>query len=199
MLSTHDENPGERQGSDQESRSRRDSLNAYELDSMMPRFGWLDDKYDPCTAKFYGAASGFAFLHKTQDFFANNMNDDEGAAALKDLFDAPLPPSKSVDVGRLVNELMPPKEEALELTRAFFAHSNTLFQFLEENVVLDMANRLYDLDPDDFEDADHAFLPLYNLILGLGCLYDQRLHRAQGCRKIVSEAYVPAWLHGRRC
>ncbi|KAK5021072.1 Gypsy retrotransposon integrase-like protein 1 [Exophiala sideris] len=167
-----------------------EELNPATLDSMMRRRGRLEFG-DPWAAQFYGAPSGAAFLHRLTEFFGNGNSpapsNGSSPSTISLLFDAPLPSSSFLDDVSLVEPILPQRQTATALISVVFAHVYPVFLFLHEPTFHEMVERLYIRDTIQYERADHQFLPLFSLVIGLGYLFSQSEHRKHGCRKTVSQ------------
>ncbi|KAJ9503536.1 Gypsy retrotransposon integrase-like protein 1 [Exophiala xenobiotica] len=176
----------------QETTPTDDQNNGPMLDSMMSRYGRVESG-DPWAAKFYGAPSGAAFLHRLTEFFgAGNSppmaSTDSSPSAISLLFDAPLPTDRSLDDTPPIEPLLPHRTTAAALISVVFAHAYPIFLFLHEPTFHEMVDRIYTKDPVQYERADRAFLPLFFLVMGLGYLFSQSEHQKHGCRQAVSQA-----------
>lgn len=194
LLGTPEES--RRESSGQESGDNKDegADEMSKLDSMMGYYGRLTI-HDPKTAEFYGASSGLAFLHRTKEYFENPSGaagDDEMSdsthAAIGQLFDAPLPEKQALALGVPMSHLLPHRDTALGLARAVFTQAYYLYQFMHDSTFLEHADRLYRLEPMEYDESDHLFLPLFYIVTGLGFLFSQGEHRKYGCRGATSHA-----------
>ncbi|KIX07569.1 uncharacterized protein Z518_02222 [Rhinocladiella mackenziei CBS 650.93] len=171
------------------------------LDSMMSSYG-RDASDNPWNTRFYGAPSGLAFLHRTQEFFNSQSPDGSPGSkspqsAISQLFDAPFPRNYLGDEPAPVESLLPPKDTALSLVTTVFTTSYLVFQIFNEMAFYQMVDRIYDKHVTQFEETDHAFMPLFHIVLGIGYLFSQNEHRNQGCRQANTEA-MKHYLMARR-
>lgn len=194
LLGTPDESRRESSGQESGDTNQEDTDEMTKLDSMMSYYGRMTI-HDPKTADFYGASSGLAFLHRTKEYFENPSGaasefemSDSTHLAIGKLFDAPLPEKQALAVGVPMSHLLPHRDTALGLLRAVFTQAFPLYQFMHELTFLEKVDRLYRLEPVDYDDTDHLFLPLFYIVTGLGFLFSQEQHRKYGCRGAVSHA-----------
>ena len=174
--------------------SRQDNSRSPQLENMVGcqgRMSSLDHK----KAEFYGGSSGFAFLQRTKEF----LDDDEGGSVVSDLsdstqdamthlFDSPLPNKQALDIGGPISHLLPSRSTATHLLHTVFVRTYPLFEFLHEPAFQERTDRIYELEPMDFDDSDHDFLPLFYVVVGLGFLFSQHKHQTYGCGRAVSQA-----------
>lgn len=167
-----------------------------QLESMMDSYGQMD--LGGKERDFYGAASGLAWIQRTRNYFedassttseSTNQPDMEDAAAIQ-LFDAPLPPALALASDLSVSHPLPPRETATELLRVVFTQVYPMFHFLCEDDFHASTDRIYDIPPQDFEEDDQSFLPLFYLVMALGYLFSRHEHSQLGCRTSVGQAWV---------
>lgn len=149
---------------------------------------------DRRTASFYGDSSGFAFLQKTKQLFDDAQGSPHDTdisqsteQAITRLFDAPLPDKQALDTDVPVSHLLPSRQSASDLLQVVFAQVYPLLQFLHAPSFQERTDRIYDIDPMEYDDSDHDFLPLLFAVLGLGFLFSQKKHQQYGCRRAVIE------------
>ena len=166
-----------------------------ELENMMENEEQLSS-LDRKTASFYGDASGFAFLQKTKRMFDENKTGDERRGselsestqkAITRLFDSPLPDKQALHADVPVSHLLPSRKSASELLKVVFSQVYPLLQFLNARSFQERTDRIYDVDPMDYTDDDHDFLPLLFSVIGLGFLFSQSKHQQYGCQRAVTE------------
>lgn len=151
---------------------------------------------DRKTASFYGDSSGFAFLQKTKQLFDDTQGtggSDMSAStqkAITQLFDSPLPDKQALKVDVPMSNLLPSRKTASQLLNVVFGQVYPLLQFLHEPTFQEKTNRIYELEPMEFEDSDHDFLALLYSVLALGFLFSQAKHQKYGCARAVTEGYV---------
>ena len=179
---------------DQESESPDPSNGGPELENWMEDEGQLSS-LDRKTASFYGDASGFAFLQKTKRMFDETKSDERRGSELSEstqkaitrLFDSPLPDKQALHADVPVSHLLPSRKSASDLLRVVFSQVYPLLQFLNEPSFQEQTDRIYNVDPMDYTDADHDFLPLLFSVIGLGFLFSQSKHQQYGCQRAVTE------------
>lgn len=81
------------------------------------------------------------------------------------------PQSDNVSDATTPTALLPPRATAIFLVETCLDKACVLMRFIHRPSFMVRAARLYDLRPDDYEDDDSAFLPLFYLALGVGCLF----------------------------
>jgi hypothetical protein len=118
------------------------------------------------------------------------ISNDADADAISRLFDSPISEKQILASEIPSSELLPSRKTATELVNLVFRRTYPLLQFLHESAFRQSMGRLYDLDPMDFEEADHDFLPLFHSVTALGYLFDQDAHKKYGCKGTVNHAYV---------
>lgn len=166
------------------------------LDSMMDSYGQMTINSSGGRERdFYGAASGLAWIRRARDYFqdAASVGSDESEegeanhSATVQLFDAPLPPKQTLSTDGPIVQLLPPRETASRLVQVVFAQVYPLFHFIHENDFQASTDKIYSLDPSEYNEAEQAFLPLFNLVIGLGYLFSRDEHDKYGCRQAVAQ------------
>ncbi|KAJ4608870.1 Gypsy retrotransposon integrase-like protein 1 [Exophiala dermatitidis] len=147
------------------------------------------------STEYYGGGSGFAFLHQTQQLFNQDSPGTEGPSnrhvdvdAMSRLFDSPLPDKQALAIDVPFAKLLPSRQTAMRLLHVVFGQTYQLLQFLHEPSFKKQVDRIYDLDPMDFEDTDHDFLPLFYMVTALGYLFHQEMHHKYGCNGTLNQA-----------
>ena len=179
---------------DQDSDTPERGNDSARLENMMEDEEQLSS-IDRKTASFYGDSSGFAFLQKTRQLFdetnRNDQKDNEPShstqTAITKLFDSPLPDKQALEADEPVSRLLPSRESCSELLKVVFTQVYPLLQFLHEPSFQSRTDRIYDIDPMDYDDSDHDFLPLLFSVIGLGFLFSKQKHQRYGCRRAVTE------------
>lgn len=166
-----------------------------DLENMMDGQGCFtaSDQSGPI---YYGGQSGFKFLEKTQQLFQDDgeadprdkMSPSPNHVALSHLFDAPLPDRQALSSRVAVNQLLPQRPTAARLLKIVFEQTYQLLQFIDVPWFNAHTERIYDMDPNDYEDMDHDFLPLFFGVMAIGYLFDTPRHRKHGCRKTIDQA-----------
>ncbi|OAP61627.1 hypothetical protein AYL99_03830 [Fonsecaea erecta] len=170
-----------------------DSSSEDHLENMLDGKGRLTSNKN--STEYYGGGSGFAFLQQTQLLFNQDTPATEprngshlSLDAMSRLFDSPLPDKQALATDIPISKLLPSRQSATELLHAVFGQTYQLLQFLHEPTFQKQTDRIYDLDPMDFEDSDHDFLPLFYSVTALGYLFHQKVHHKYGCRGAVNQA-----------
>lgn len=170
-----------------------DDSSGDQLENMLDGRGRLTSNKN--STEYYGGGSGFAFLQQTQLLFNQDSPGTESPAgrllpldAVSRLFDSPLPDKQALATDIPITRLLPSRKTASELLHVVFGQTYQLLQFLHEPTFQQQTDRIYDLDPMDFEDSDHDFLPLFYSVTALGYLYHQRMHEKYGCKGAVNQA-----------
>jgi hypothetical protein len=152
---------------------------------------------DHKTAAFYCDSSGFAFLQKTKQLFDDTQgssNDSDLSTstqrAITQLFDSPLPDKQALQVDVPVSNLLPKRQTASDLLHVVFGQVYPLLQFLDQPTFQERTDRIYEVEPMDYTDSDHDFLPLLYAVLALGFLFSQEKHQQYGCARAVTEGYA---------
>jgi len=182
-----DDNPGSN-----EPETKDDDPGNDTLDSMMSRYG-REETGDPWAAKFYGAPSGVAFIHRMQECFGDGDSSTTEASGshpsvISQLFDAPLPFHEVADDRSPVESLLPHRKTADALVNVVLARAYPIFLFLREPTFHEMLDRIYTREPLQYDTEDRSYLPLFLLIMGLGYLFSQSEHQKYGCKRAVSQA-----------
>ncbi|ETN44570.1 uncharacterized protein HMPREF1541_10240 [Cyphellophora europaea CBS 101466] len=171
-----------------------DSL-AGDLENMMDgqgRFTTADDN----NLTYFGGPSGFTFLHKTQQLFGDDESAGTGPPkpasphhlALSHLFDSPLPDKQALSTSVSINQLLPSRATATRLLSIVFEQTHQLLRFIDESWFHTQTDRIYELDPIDYADSDHDFLPLFLGVVAVGYLFDPQRHKTYGCRRTIDQA-----------
>ncbi len=169
-----------------------------QLENMMDGLGQMGsvDRQNPKKQAFYGGSSGFAFLQKTQGLFSGNERNPVGSSDLSNtaedaitrVFDSPLPDRPALDTDVPMSQLLPHRRTATKLVKVVFNQAYPLLQLVDQESFQTQTDRIYDLDPIDFEDSDHDFLPLFYAVVAIGFLFSQTVHKEYGCRRALSQA-----------
>ncbi|OQV00477.1 Fungal specific transcription factor domain-containing protein [Cladophialophora immunda] len=170
-----------------------DSSSEDHLENMLDGKGRLTSTKN--STEYYGGGSGFAFLQQTQLLFHRDSPTAElrngghlSLDAMSRLFDSPLPDKQALATDIPISKLLPSRQSATELLHAVFGQTYQLLQFLHEPTFQKQTDRIYNLDPMDFEDSDHDFLPLFYSVTALGYLFHQKMHHKYGCKGAVNQA-----------
>lgn len=184
---------GASQQADENPQDETDSL-AGDLENMMDgqgRFTAADDN----NLAYFGGPSGFTFLQKTQQLFGDDSSDDQPPKpasphhlALSHLFDSPLPDKQALSSSISINQLLPSRATASRLLSIVFEQTHQLLRFLDEPWFQAQTDRIYQLNPSDYSDSDHDFLPLFFGVVAVGYLFDPLRHKGYGCRRTIDQA-----------
>ncbi|KAJ9629169.1 Gypsy retrotransposon integrase-like protein 1 [Knufia peltigerae] len=147
------------------------------------------------STEYYGGGSGFAFLQRTQELFnpeaalhGHPRTGNIGSDVISRLFDSPLPDKQALATDVPFSQLLPSRQTATGLLNIVFGQTYHLLHFLHEPAFQKQTERIYDLDPIEFSDSDHDFLPLFYAVTALGYLFNGQLHRSYGCKGAVNQA-----------
>lgn len=187
-----DSTSGASHHADEQPRDDVDSL-AGDLENMMDgsgRFTAADNNL-----AYFGGPSGFTFLQKTQQLFGDDDSDEQPSkpasphhVALSHLFDSPLPDKQALSSNTSIGQLLPSRAVAAHLLNIVFRQTYQLLQFIDEPWFHAQVSRIYDIDPVDYSDADHDFLPLFFGVIAVGYLFDSQRHESYGCRRTIDQA-----------
>lgn len=166
------------------------------LDSMMDSYGQMIMNANGGMERgFYGAASGLAWIQRARRYFGDS--DSDGSTASEDhevnssaavqIFDAPLPSRQALHVDDTILQPLPPRVTATHLLHVVFTHVYPMFHFLCEQDFQDSTDRIYQLEPHQYQERDQLFLPLFYLVVGLGQLFSKEEHDRQGCWSSTSQ------------
>ncbi|KAH8595788.1 fungal-specific transcription factor domain-containing protein [Bisporella sp. PMI_857] len=130
---------------------------------------------------FHGGSSGAVFMGRMREEFGGLLGRPHGSPFLPRLprpmplgpiYDSPRSNADSpMDIGlpNLVD--LPPREIARALCVNSLECACSLMRFIHQPTFYEMFDRVYDLPPDMFGDAENRFLPLLYVILALGCMF----------------------------
>ena len=167
-----------------------------QLDSMMDSYGQMTMNANGSMDRdFYGAASGLAWIQTARSYFGDSDvggsseggEDEDSSSAAVQIFDAPLPPKKALRADAPVSEMLPARDTATELLHVVFTQVYPMFYFIREQDFQESTDRLYQLDPNQYQERDQNFLPLFYIVVGLGQLFSKQEHDKQGCWSSVSQ------------
>lgn len=148
------------------------------LDSMVEATGRLDID-EGHKVEFHGHSSGMTYLNHLNNQFGGLLGEVRLNAATWPMPKAmkllahdsshsssQSPPENISDV-----TLLPPKETATALVETCLDKACVLMRFMHRPSFMDMMNRLYSKRPEDYDDDENMFLPLFYLTLAVGCLF----------------------------
>ncbi|KAH0841909.1 fungal transcriptional regulatory protein [Fonsecaea pedrosoi] len=191
--SIFDSPPGSPTSTDADGTGPLDVTSEDHLENMLDGKGRITSTKN--STEYYGGGSGFAFLQQTQLLFHQDSpttglrnGTHLSLDAMSRLFDSPLPDKQALATDIPISKLLPSRQAATELLHAVFGQTYQLLQFLHEPTFQKQTDRIYNLDPMDFEDSDHDFLPLFYSVTALGYLFHQKMHHRYGCKGAVNQA-----------
>lgn len=170
--------------------SEEDDEDQEKLDSMMDSYGQMTMNQDAGMERdFYGAASGLAWIQRARTYFGDTnfsggtrTNEEEAnKSAAVQLFDTPLPSAHNLRIKAWAPQLLPPRATATKLLHVVFRQVYPMFHFLYEQDFQDSTDRIYDMEPIQYQESDRSFLSLFHLVIGLGYLLSIEEHDKQGC------------------
>ena len=167
------------------------------MHSMLNSYGQMTvNSHDDMARDFYGAASGLAFIQRTSDILQNprssspystDISNELSNSATVQLFDAPLPPKQAHHTNTPVSQLLPSRPVADRLVHLVFTQVYPMFHFLCSEDFDQSANRVYGKSPQEYDEVDYGFLPLFYLVMGLGYLFSREEHDKYGCRNAMAQ------------
>ncbi|EWC44030.1 hypothetical protein DRE_01382 [Drechslerella stenobrocha 248] len=151
-----------------------------QLETMVEATGRLDidesGRFD-----FHGHSSGFAYLNKLKEQLGDLLGTDNGRAAAHKLRPfRPIPQQFSSNVtspnsSYLSDALpLPPREVAKELSDSCLTEALLIFRFIHRPSFDNLVDRLYGIDFEDYKNEEHLFLPVFYLVLAIGCVFTRR-------------------------
>lgn len=147
------------------------------LESMVEAAGRLEID-EAGHMDFHGHSSGVAFLAHINSQFGNLLGGDSTelkkmrSTAFPAVFDSPgSSASSSPDAGLQRTALLPPKDIAKVLVDTCLDDACVLMRFVHRPSFNQMMDRVYDMDPGNYGEAENSFLPLLYLSLAVGCLF----------------------------
>jgi hypothetical protein len=85
---------------------------------------------------------------------------------------------------------LPPREVAIELATSALNEACVLFNFVHKPSFFFMLEEIYLLNPAQYTDKEHRFLPLLYTVLALGYLFSCNERAHFGYSHAISEGYV---------
>jgi hypothetical protein len=145
------------------------------LDSMVEATGRLDVD-ETGHIDFHGHSSGLTFLTHLNNQFGGFLGDMKmGSASWPVSWSSQGSPASTSHSPQNENlpdvTLLPPRGTATLLVETCLDKACVLMRFIHRPSFMSMADRLYDLKAEDYDDEEHSFLPLFYLSLGVGCLF----------------------------
>lgn len=152
-----------------ESSSEKDSP----LESMVEATGRLDVD-DEGHMDFHGHSSGVTYLAHLNHRFGDLLGEVKlGNQAFNEANAYNTPTSTSLSPGENLPDtsLLPSREIAQILVECCVEQACVLMRFIHVPSFMHMMGRIYDENPEHYEDDDNTFLPLLYLAMGVGCLF----------------------------
>ncbi|KAK6510341.1 hypothetical protein TWF506_009457 [Arthrobotrys conoides] len=150
------------------------------LETMVEATGRLDLD-ESGRLDFHGHSSGFTYLNKLREQFGDLLGPEVGTTTLLRLRPfRPLPePTRSNTGSPSSNYLLdtvplPPRETARELTNSCLGEALLLFRFIHRPTFDSLSDRLYSRDFEEYGNEEHSFLPVFYLVLAIGCVFTRK-------------------------
>ncbi|KAI5950929.1 ASG1 [Candida jiufengensis] len=136
-----------------------------------------------------------------------NMNDVSDFMYEKDTI---IPPPRQASVGsssedsslplspREIKSLLPSKEETLQLIYTTWYKACVLFRFYHRPSLLEEIELLYSLDPSEYEDRQHKFLPFLYSSLACGCLFSKTPYESSSHNENLEDDGFKYFLEARK-
>lgn len=131
---------------------------------------------------FHGGSSGTVFVRRIREQLGGLMGGTNGQHFLPRLPRSPLGPiydfsprsaTESPHESALPNTVdLPSREVALQLASNALHCGCSLLSFVHQPSFWEMLDRIYDLPPENYGDAEHKFLALLYVTLALGCMFN---------------------------
>lgn len=93
---------------------------------------------------------------------------------------------------------LPPKEETLRLIYACWTKGCVLFRFYHRPSLLEEVDLLYSIDPRDYGDRQHQFLPLFYLTLACGLLFSKNSAKSSADNTILEDEGYRYFMSARK-
>ncbi|RVD82985.1 uncharacterized protein DFL_007390 [Arthrobotrys flagrans] len=133
------------------------------LETMVEATGRLDLD-ESGRLDFHGHSSGFTYLNKLREQFGDLLGPEVGTTTLLRLRPFRPFPSRHVQIlGRLV-----------ELANSCLGEALLLFRFIHRPTFDSLADRLYSRDFEEYGNEEHSFLPVFYLVLAIGCVFTRK-------------------------
>ncbi|KAL8699941.1 MAG: hypothetical protein Q9224_001196 [Gallowayella concinna] len=148
------------------------------LESMVHEAGSLNLD-DQGHWDFYGQSSGMIFLRRMREQFGDLLGKFDGtgipfmrSSNFSERLKSPSSTSGSpMDPSNKNVRDLPAKACASKLCSCALDDAAALLRFVHQPTFYKMFDRVYDSPAEDFEPADHKFLPLLYSVIALGCLF----------------------------
>ncbi|KAF3904356.1 hypothetical protein AA313_de0207334 [Arthrobotrys entomopaga] len=127
---------------------------------------------------FHGHSSGFTYLSKLREQFGDLLGPEVGPTSLLKLRPfRPFPNQTRSNTGSPSSNYisdavpLPPRDVAQELASSCLTEALLLFRFIHRPTFDSLVDRLYGRDFDDYGNEEHSFLPVFYLVLAIGCVF----------------------------
>jgi hypothetical protein len=147
------------------------------LDAMVEATGKLDIDETSHVVEYHGQSSGMAFLGRLNgSAFGGKLSEvrlEKTPLSRPTQEYSPQSQSSQSPQDNIPDVTLLPmkKEKAIELVETCLDKACVLMRFVHRPTFMAMTDRLYNLRPEDYEDDDSNFLPLFYLALAVGCLF----------------------------
>ena len=143
------------------------------LDTMIEATGRLEID-DRGNRDWHGRFAGFTFIQRMREHCEKLLNGDLDKQGTSE--SSVIDPSKGSRSIRLTRtpealESLPARKVARELSFTGLETACCHMRFIHRPTFYRMFDRIYDLDPESYSDAEYQFLPLLFAILSLGVLF----------------------------
>ena len=136
--------------------------------------------------EYHGHSSGPAFLRGLGERF-----DDREVLRLKIFSEDPCSLSTFPQSSGTPNlMILPSRELACNLVTTALDDACTLLRFVHRPTFDYFLNRIYDIDPEEYNRQDEKFIPLLYMVLALGCLFMNSNDSASSSTMAICEGYV---------
>lgn len=169
------------------------------LDVMVESTGKLDIDQASHVVEYHGQSSGMAFLGRLNgSAFGGKLSEvrlEKTPVSRTTTQDqSPQSRSSASPQDNLPDITLFPvkKEKAIELVETCLDKACVLMRFVHKPTFMAMTDRLYKLRPEDYEDDENTFLPLFYLALAVGCLF------LEGDENYNKESSMKFFTAGRR-
>ena len=143
------------------------------LDTMIEATGRLEID-DQGNRDWHGRFAGFTFIQRMTEHCEKLLNGDlDKQGTSESSFIDPSKQSRSIRLTKIPEALesLPGREVARELSLIGLETACCHMRFVHRPTFYRIFDRIYDLDPESYSDAEYQFLPLLFAILSLGVLF----------------------------
>ncbi|KAK0124497.1 hypothetical protein ONS95_009447 [Cadophora gregata] len=130
---------------------------------------------------FHGGSSGTVFVRRMREQFGGLLGNSEQSGPLFPRmpqpsgipnFESPRSMTDSPMESGLANTIdLPSRQTARALCDDSLNCACALLRFVHQPSFYEMFDRMYDVSPENFEDAENRFLPLLYTVLAVGCMF----------------------------